>query len=213
MKLVLIITITLSIFSTIPSYGQEKSKEDSNTKEESWYSRFTRRKIEESTLFKLGFKGLGAGHNLGHNAYSVTIETSIEHKFTQFVSFNLKVKNTFGKRIKLELDKIVYSIEEDVKPFYNIDVSPEIRFYLGINKGIKKRKRANNFTGRFIALQFDEILNIGKTNYEHQKINLLFGIQQRLWKFGYIDLMLGRSYWIQEKKYYLFSEFAIGFAF
>ena len=57
------------------------------------------------------------------------------------------------------------------------------------------------------------MINIGETNIKQPKISLLFGIQQRLGKFGYIDFMIGPSYSIRENEIALFGEFAIGFAF
>ncbi len=215
MKSILITIITLSIFSTIQSYGQEISTEAPNTNEESWYSRFTRRNIEESTLFKLGFKSMGMQSKRPRGAlrraYYVELETSVEYKFSPLVSVNLRVKNNFGNR-SFDLDGNLYP-EFDAKPFYSVDLSPEIRFYLGMKKGIENKKRANNFNGKFIAIQFDEMINIGKMNIKQPKMNLLFGIQQRLGKFGYIDFMFGPSYNIREKEFALFGEFAIGFAF
>lgn len=215
MKLILISIITLSFFGVSQTYSQDKSSDAQKTKEEFWYRRFTRINIEENTLFKLGFKSMGMQSKwlseTSRRAYDVILEISVEHKFSPLVSFNLKAKNNFGNR-GFDSDGNLYP-DFDVKPFYNVDISPEIRFYLGMNKGIKKGKRVNNFNGKFIAVQFDELINIGRKNIKRPKINLLFGIQQRLGKFGYIDFMLGPSYSIREKEIALFGEFAIGFAF
>ena len=94
MKLMLISIITLSFFGVSQTYSQDKSSDGQKTKEESWYRRFTRINIEENTLFKLGFKSMGAGQYNGRNAFNVTLETTIEHKFNSLVSFNFKLKNT-----------------------------------------------------------------------------------------------------------------------
>ena len=78
-------------------------------------------------------------------AYDIELETSVEYKFSPLVSVNLKVKNNFGRR-GFGSDGILYP-DLEVKPFYNADISPEIRFYLGMQKGIEKGKRVNNFNG------------------------------------------------------------------
>ncbi len=176
MKSVLIIVISFIVFGTTRSFSQGTNSLDS-AKEESWGSRFTRRKIEESTLFKLGFKSMGMQSKrpkgTPRRAYDIILETSVEYKFSPLVSFNLKAKNNFGNR-GFDSDGNLYP-DFDVKPFYNVDLSPEIRFYLSMQKGIEKGKRGNNFTGKFIVIQFDELINIGRTNIKRPKINLLFG--------------------------------------
>ena len=76
------------------------------------------------------------------------------------------------------------------------------RYYYDQARRIAKGKSANNFSGNYLSLQFDNIIQI-RVNYLAQDvnrsaskptINLLYGIQRRLGKFGYFDFNLGLRY-------------------
>ena len=64
------------------------------------------------------------------------------------------------------------------------------RYYFNMQKRILKGKSANNFSANYIS---------ARMNYKHRppdadnqvSLDLLFGIQRRIWKVGYIDFDIG----------------------
>ncbi len=65
-----------------------------------------------------------------------------------------------------------------------------IRYYFNMNKRILKGKSANNFSANYLSV---------RANYKYRppeddnqvSLDLLFGIQRRLWKYGYVDFDVG----------------------
>ena len=64
------------------------------------------------------------------------------------------------------------------------------RYYFNMQKRILKGKSANNFSANYLSAR----LNYKRRPVENENqvsIDLLFGIQRRLWKYGYIDFDIG----------------------
>ena len=65
-----------------------------------------------------------------------------------------------------------------------------LRYYFNMDKRILKGKSANNFSANYVS---------PRLNYKHRpegadsqvSLDLLFGIQRRLWKYGYLDFDIG----------------------
>lgn len=64
------------------------------------------------------------------------------------------------------------------------------RYYFNMQKRILKGKSANNFSANYLSAR----LNYKRRPVENENqvsIDLIFGIQRRLWKYGYIDFDIG----------------------
>ncbi len=65
-----------------------------------------------------------------------------------------------------------------------------LRYYFNMTKRILKGKSANNFSANYLSARFN-YKRKPEENDNQISIDLLFGIQRRLWKFGFIDFDVG----------------------
>lgn len=177
-------------------YTEEKT-EKSDYKFKERYNYLQRRMIEEKSLFKISLLDFTVGlndQNAYLNVHSRGSMLAYERKISPAFSFLYQNLNYFT------ISPFLF----EGKPVTHILNSSTIggRYYYDQPRRIRKGKSANNFSANYLSLQFDNIIQI-RVNYskddEQQSIskptiNLLYGIQRRLGKFGYFDLNGGFRY-------------------
>ena len=77
-----------------------------------------------------------------------------------------------------------------------VDIRVEPRWYFDMPRRIRAGKSANNLTGNYIGLEGRRLwFDNGKYNtFETNSLSLRFGMQRRLWRYGFFDLGYGVSY-------------------
>lgn len=68
--------------------------------------------------------------------------------------------------------------------------SGAVRYYYNMEKRISKGKSANNFSANYLSGRLTHKARPGDGEAE-LSLDLLFGIQRRLWKYGYLDFEVG----------------------
>ena len=129
---------------------------------------------EELTLIKFDLIGpllyaISGVDTAKHNLVRVSVERKFNPKWSWMVAFDGQA---------------------DRNKFTELRYRGGIRYYYNMEKRILKGKSANNFSGNYISTRF---------NYKHKppedddqiSLDLLFGIQRRIWKYGYIDFDIG----------------------
>ena len=67
-----------------------------------------------------------------------------------------------------------------------------VRYYFNMQRRILKGKSANNFSANYLSPRLSYRRRPGSEDGEGQlSVDLLFGIQRRLWKYGFIDFDIG----------------------
>ncbi|GGB97432.1 hypothetical protein [Dyadobacter sediminis] len=138
-------------------------------------------KVPTRHMFKaaaVGSEVQGAGINLGYEYKlmpAVSVEASV---YAQLSRFNSSLANEF---IHLDTKRV------------DIWGSAKLRWYYRMNKRIKKGLNANNFSGGYLALAYEQPLR--RDNVFGTKriggFSLLYGFQSRFFNHGFIDFALG----------------------
>lgn len=85
---------------------------------------------------------------------------------------------------------------------YGTDIRIEPRWYYDMPGRIRSGKSANNLTGNYIGLEGRNFWYGSKLlKYESQALSLRFGMQRRLWRYGFFDLSYGVGYQSSEYRY------------
>ncbi len=101
------------------------------------------------------------------------------------------IRVSFEQKFKPEWSWIVaFDGQANKNEFTELRYRGGIRYYFNITKRMLKGKSANNFSANYLST---------RVNYKHRppdednqlSIDLLFGIQRRIWKYGYIDFDIG----------------------
>ena len=129
---------------------------------------------EELTLIKVDLLGpllyaLSGIDTAKHNV----IRVSFEQKFRPEWSWIAAIEGQANK-----------------KEFTEVRLQGSARYYFNMQKRILKGKSANNFSANYLST---------RVNYKRRpldedsqlSIDLLFGIQRRIWKYGFIDFDIG----------------------
>ncbi|MEM9857452.1 MAG: hypothetical protein AAF843_08855 [Bacteroidota bacterium] len=129
---------------------------------------------EELALFKIDL--------LGPLLYALAAEDSAKSNIAR-ISFEKKFKPEWSWIITTEIQANRLDITE-------LRQRAGARYYFNMQKRILKGKSANNFSANYLSAR----LNYKRRPVENENqvsIDLLFGIQRRLWKYGYIDFDIG----------------------
>ena len=129
---------------------------------------------EELALFKIDL--------LGPLLYALSAEDSAKSNIAR-ISFEKKFKPEWSWIITTEIQANRLDITE-------LRQRAGARYYFNMQKRILKGKSANNFSANYLSAR----LNYKRRPVENENqvsIDLLFGIQRRLWKYGYIDFDIG----------------------
>lgn len=129
---------------------------------------------EETTLIKVDLLGpalylMSEIDTTKHNLIRLTYESKFKPEWSWLLSFE-------GQVNKEEFTELRYR--------------GGVRYYFNMNKRILKGKSANNFSANYLSV---------RANYKRRppdsdnqlSLDLLFGIQRRLWKYGYVDFDIG----------------------
>jgi hypothetical protein len=229
---ILAIFLLIFIFS-IPSLGQndsvkveytEENPDKSDFKLKEKYKYLRKNKVEEKGLFKISL--LDANFGINNQVFAfvdvhtrgrlISYERKISPSFSAIV-FNL---NYFGLGI-------LHQTPLDSTRLFNT-TGLGGRYYHSQKRRIAEGKTANNFSDNYIAFQVNNLFNITynfpKANYPKQlskpTLDLLYGIQRRIGKFGYFDINFGARYdqinYVKKQHklpFDLISNFAIGLGF
>lgn len=142
----------------------------------STYNYVVRAQVEELTLIKFDL--------IGPTLYAMnnSAEVTLPQKILGF-SFERKLKPEWSWIIASQLR----ANNEELKEFNG---SAGIRYYYNMNRRIAKGKSANNFSANYVSARADikQRTNVQDDAYS---IQLLYGMQRRLGKFGYVDFEIG----------------------
>lgn len=129
---------------------------------------------EETTLIKFDLLGpmlymLSGIDTSKHNLVRISYEQKFKPEWSWVAAFE-------GQANKSEFTELRYR--------------GAVRYYFNMHKRILKGKSANNFSANYIST---------RVNYKYRppekdsqvSMDLLFGIQRRLWKYGYVDFDVG----------------------
>ncbi|MEL6560289.1 MAG: hypothetical protein AAFQ94_19020 [Bacteroidota bacterium] len=207
MKNVLITTVFLLLAQV--ALGQkvtvESSTEEMDTAKFSGlkksYNRIIMAEREELTLFKIELLGplLYAITDVDSIEFDV-LHVSVERKFKPEWSWN----GAFTMRLG--------DIEDN-----EYVTSGAVRYYFNMEKRISKGKSANNFSANYISSRVAHRATPGDGKAA-LSIDFLFGIQRRLWKYGYFDFDVGLQNTFlatknNDKGVNLLLDFKLGIAF
>lgn len=216
----LFVLIALSVLSLSPVLAQQDSvvisyreeatdSSDFSLKEK--YKYFTRATVQETSLFKVGLSNLGFGSYYG-------------------LSMGLRI--AYERKIKVPLS-VFFQYRHQMYGWTSngIGLDAALRYYYSLPRRIRKGKSANNFSANYFSLQSD---NGWSARYRQDgqfpfysrpvregtdfgtSVSLLYGIQRRLSKRGFVDVNLGgrwRPYREARQPFSIISNFTIGVAF
>jgi hypothetical protein len=217
----------------VPSIGQsdsvkveysEENPERSDFKLKEKYKYLRKNMVEEKGLFKIAV--LDANFGINNQVYAffpvhargrlLAYERKLSPSFSAII-FNV---NYFGLGI-------LHQTSLDSTTLFNT-TGLGVRYYHCQKRRIAEGKTANNFSDNYFAFQvnnlFDITYNFPKANYPKQlskpTIDMLYGVQRRIGKFGYFDINFGVRYdqinYVKKQHKLpidLISNFAIGLGF
>ena len=126
-------------------YSQEPL-DSTRLKLEAAFRYITRATVEEKTLVKLGVISPLPSYFGGIGAYgSVGLFAGVERKLLPSLSVQAAVTNRYSY-----YGKLVY--------VYSLELPLESRFYYSINRRIRKRKSANNFSNNYLGVSLSNVL-------------------------------------------------------
>ena len=165
------------------SYREEAvDSSDFSLKEK--YKYFTRATVEETSMFKVGLSNLGFGSYYG---LSMGLKIAYERKINVPFSVLLQYRHQmFGWTSN------------------GIGLDAALRYYYSLPRRIKRGKNANNLSANYFSLQsnnawgakyiLDGLNSVRDGTRFSTSVSLLYGIQRRLGKRGFVDVNLGGTY-------------------
>lgn len=68
----------------------------------------------------------------------------------------------------------------------------EPRWYYNMSRRIREGRSANNFSGNYFGIEFAQTTRIGvSADFEYRTATVRYGIQRRLFRYGYFDMSYG----------------------
>ena len=189
------VLIVLSIVPFLPAVAQSDSvtvsyheevadSSDFSLKEK--YRYFTRATVEETSMFKVGLSNIGfAGYYGISMGLRIAYERKISVPFSVFVQYRHQMHGWTSNGLGLDV---------------------ALRYYYSLPSRIKRGKSANNFSANYFSLQSNNGWEAGyafsgsglyvqrEGTYYRPSVSLLYGIQRRLGKRGFVDVNLGGTY-------------------
>lgn len=108
-----------------------------------------------------------------------------------FLSFEQKFKPDWSWIVNAEANA------NELFRFPEVRFRGGVRYYYNIKKRILKGKSANNFSANYLSLRYSYINHSGASDIENEGfLEFLFGVQRRLWKYGFVDfnVAIGRGH-------------------
>ena len=197
--------------SVLVTYDEEPA-ESSNFSLKEKYKYFTRASVEEKSMLKAGISNIGFASNAG---------LFMEHTF----AFEKKINVPFSVLVQYRQGMSGWRSS-------HVGVDAAVRYYYSLPRRIRQGKSANNLSANYFSVQVDNtwqgvnrVASLGQftfletSTYRTSYVSLLYGIQRRLGKHGYVDFNLGGAYqpkrWgaYNRRRFFLDSNLSIGFAF
>ena len=197
--------------SVLVTYDEEPAESsDFSLKEK--YKYFTRASVEEKSMLKAGIS------NIGFASYAGLF---MEHAFA------------FEKKLSVPFS-VLAQYRQGMSGWRSshVGVDAAVRYYYSLPRRIRQGKSANNLSANYFSVQVDntwqgvsrvaswgQFTFLETSTYRTSYVSLLYGIQRRLGKHGYVDFNLGGAYrpkqWsaYNRRGFFLDSNFSIGFAF
>ena len=190
----------------------EEPAESSNFSLKEKYDYFTRATVEEKFMLKAGLSGIGFGGYAG---------LFVEHSFA------------FEKKINVPFSVLAqYRQGMSGWRHSHVGVDAAVRYYYSLLRRIRQGKSANNLSANYFSIQVDNtwggvsrFVPQGQFTFFETKTgrtsnaSLLYGIQRRLGKHGYVDVNLGgvfplnRGWAGPRPPFSLDINYSVGFAF
>ena len=189
LSLVLCATVSRAQEDTVRVSYSEEPATASNFSFKEKYRYFTRATLEEKSMFKVGISRLNIGWG-GRSGVSFALEHIIA--FEKKIGVPFSIMGQYRTR-----NSVNYNSSKEM----GLDVG--VRYYYALPARIKKGKSANNFSANYFSLQSDNTLSWGErvttlnpiqfeySNTSVYSLSLLYGLQRRLGKYGYIDVNVG----------------------
>ena len=169
--------------SVTVSYREEAvDSSDFSLKEK--YKYFTRATVEETSMFKVGLSNLGFGSYYGLSmGLKIAYERKINVPFSVLLQYRHQMSGWTSNGIGLDA---------------------ALRYYYSLPRRIKRGKNANNLSANYFSLQsnnawgakyiLDGLNSVRDGTRFSTSVSLLYGIQRRLGKRGFVDVNLGGTY-------------------
>lgn len=137
-----------------------------------------------SMLPVLGINADQSAYTRAEASVALGAEVKISPAFSLNASYQFGLGQNFGT---------IFSIDD---PSYSHIIRLEPRWYFGMPRRIRKGLSANNFSGNYFGLELLYAGNAGKKEAQvprrlYQGAALRFGIQRRLFRYGYFDMSYG----------------------
>lgn len=158
------------------------------------------------------------------NPRGLRLEVAAETKITPWLSINITGSCLSGR---IAPDLFLYDYVPNPLTYAQLRVEP--RVYFDMPGRIRKGRNANNFSGNYFGLEVSQAELFGQTGEVHvlpereRTAALRFGVQRRLFRYGYFDVSYGLGWrnWEQKliyeptprQEFFVNSRVAIGLAF
>jgi len=104
---------------------------------------------------------------------------------------NNMVRVSFERKIKPAWSYIVgTTLRADNRRIRDVGLTGGMRYYYNLNRRILKGKSANNFSANYLSTFIDGRTRPGR-NEQDLSIHLVYGIQRRITRWGYVDADVG----------------------
>ncbi|MGB3778506.1 MAG: hypothetical protein WA960_09105 [Tunicatimonas sp.] len=193
------------------TYAEEPA-ESSNFSLKEKYRYWTRASVEEKSMLKAGLSGIGYGGFYGlFLEHAFALERKINVPFSVLAQYRHGMTGWENSHLGLDVG---------------------VRWYYSLPRRIRQGKSANNLSANYFSVQLDNTWSGGHTYVPRGQfvsvetwtsrtshVSLLYGIQRRLGKHGYVDFNVGGAYrpkqWSGDsrRRFFFDSNFSIGFAF
>lgn len=187
--------------TVITEYHEEQADTAKN-KKESKYDYFIRAQVEQTKMLKLGigFGSAAAGYISGHSSgFSL-----FGSPFQAYIAYEYKLDPSFSLLAEARGFPLFFS---------DLSASVALRYYYDMEKRIKQGKSANNFSGNYFSIQQTNLVYHPGAIIGIPGIELLYGLQRKLGRRGFIDVNLGPRYDLRAGQAGIAINFAAGVAF
>jgi len=123
-------------------------------------------------------------------------------------SFDLRAEAKLAQMLSLQASGAFYRQSATMfsRGSHAVDIRLEPRWYFDMPRRIRDGKSANNLTGNYIGLEGRRLWFDSKPNtFETNSLSLRFGMQRRLWRYGFFDLSYGVGYQSGRYRYSTFG--------
>jgi hypothetical protein len=187
---------------TVTTEYHEEQADTSKDKKESKYDYFIRAQVEQTKMLKLGvgFGSAAAGYANAHGS-SFNFFGS---PFQAYIAYEYKLDPSFS-----------LLAEARGMPWFFSDLSANfaLRYYYDMEKRIKQGKSANNFSGNYFSIQQTNLVYHPAALIGVPGLELLYGLQRKLGRRGFIDVNLGPRYDLRAGQAGIAINLATGVAF